>query len=213
MSTRIFCSYSVIAFHEVFDNMLIDPSATKSNDLSLLTAATNALRLLAHRDKPFSYCTRLHKNFTWCTEIATLIHNLRKSVFPDTTKSDGGFFEQSMFDSSGFTRKDAPEQFPVLAPKPTHGFEGDVPMDDGSQHAKSGPSSDSWNSMSSDLNPNDLRFFQNSDIFNNDEFALRADNWTDMFTQPVEVTPGSSAQFQDALKWMFDKGNGLESSL
>ena len=188
--------------------MIVDP--TKSNDLSLLTSTTNALRLLSHPDKPFSYCTRLHKNFTWCTEIATLIHNLRES---DTTKSGGGYFEQSTFDSSNFSRKDAPEQFQVLAPKPTHGFEGDLPMDDSSQHAKTGPSSDLWNSLSSDLNPNDFSFFlQNSDMFSNNELAPKADNMTDMFTQPVDMTPGSSAQFQDALKWIFDKGNGLESS-
>ena len=86
-------------------------------------------------------------------------------------------------------------------------------MDEGSQPAKSGPSSDPWNSICSDLNPNDLSFFQNSDIFNDNDLALKADNLTDIFTQPVETTPGSSAQFQDALKWMFDKGNGLESSL
>lgn len=193
--------------------MLVDPSATKSNDLSLLTAATNALRLLSHPDKPFSYCTRLHKNFTWCTEIATLIHNREKSALPDTTKSGRGLFEQSAFDSCDLTQKDAPGQFPAIAPKPTHGFEGDLPMDEGSQPAKSGPSSDPWNSICSDLNPNDLSFFQNSDIFNDNDLALKADNLTDIFTQPVETTPGSSAQFQDALKWMFDKGNGLESSL
>ena len=193
--------------------MLIDPSANKSNDLSLLTAATNALRLLSHPDKPFSYCTRLHKNFTWCTEIATLIHNRGKSVFPDTTKSGGGLFEQSAFDSSDLTQNDAPGQFPAIAPKPTHGFEAGLSLDERSQPAKSASSSDPWNSMSSDLNPNDLNFFQNSDIFNNNELALKADNLTDVFTQPMEMTPGSSAQFQDALKWMFDKGNGLESSL
>ena len=85
-------------------------------------------------------------------------------------------------------------------------------MDDSSQHAKIGPSSDLWNSVSSDFNPNDFGFFQNTDIFSNNEFAPKADNMTDMFTQPVDMTPGSSAQFQDALRWMFEKGNGLESS-
>ena len=134
-------------------------------------------------------------------------------MIPDTTKSGSGLFDQTTFDSSGFTRRDAPEQFPVIVPRSSHGLEGDLPMDDASQHAKGGPSSDSWNSVSSDLNPKDLRPFQSSDMFNNDEFALKADDWTDMFTQPVEMTPGSSAQFQDALMWMFDKGNGLESSL
>ena len=171
--------------------MLIDPRATKSNDFSLLTAATNALRLLSHPDKPFSYCTRLHKNFTWCTEIATLIHNRGKSVFPDTTKSAGGLFEQSAFDSCDLTQKDVPGQFPAIAPKPTHGFEGDLPMNEGSQPAKSGPSSDPWNSLSSDLNPNDLSFFQNSDLFNNNELALKEDNFGDVFAQPVEMTLGS----------------------
>ena len=192
--------------------MLIDPSATKSEDLALLTAATNALRLLSHPDKPFSYCTRLHKNFKWCTETATLIHKLRKPVFPDTTKSGRGFFEQSTFDSSIFTRKDAPEHFPINAPNPTHAPAGDVPMDVSSQHDKSVPSSDPWNTIPSDLNLNDLSFFQNSDMFNNDEPAPKLDDLTDTFTQPGEMTAGSSAQFQDALKWMFDKGNGLESS-
>ena len=211
-STRIFCSCSVIAFHEVFDNMVINPSTANSDDLSLLTAAANALRPLAHPDKPFSYCTRLHKNFTWCTEIATLIHNLRASVSSDPTKSGGGLFEQSTFGTSNFAQKDAPEQLPVIAPKPTHGFEGDLPIDDGPQHVTSGSSSDSWNAISSDLSPNDLSLFQNSDIFNSNEFAPQTDNLTDIFTQSMEMTPGSSAQFQDALKWMFDKGNGLESS-
>ena len=191
--------------------MLIDPSATKSNDLSLLTSATNALRLLSHPDKPFSYCTRLHKNFTWCTEIATLICNLRESVFPVTTNPSSGF-ERNVFDSSNLTRKDVSEQFQPIAPKTIHGFEGDLPMDDGSQHAKSGSGSDLWNSISSDLNADDFSFFHNSEMFNNNDFAPKADNLTDSFTQPVEMTPGSSAQFQDALKWMFDKGNGLESS-
>ena len=192
--------------------MLIDPSATKSDDLSLLTSATNALRLLSPPDKPFSYCTRLHKNFTWCTEIATLIYDLRESVFPDNTKSGGGSFDQSTFDSSNFTRKDATEQFQVIAPKPNHGFEGDLSMDDNSQHAKTGSSSDMWTSISSDLNPDDFSFFQNADMFNSNELAPKTDHMTDMFTRPVDMTPGSSAQFQDALKWIFDKGNGLESS-
>ena len=214
-SIRIFSSYSVIAFHEIFDNMLIDPSAAKSDDLSLLTAATNALRLLSHPDKPFSYCTRLHKNFTWCTEIATLIHKSRKSAFPNTTKPSSSFFEPSTFDSSKFTQKDVPEQFPAIAPKPTHGIvEGDMPIDDGSQFAKSNPSSDLWNTTSmelssNDLNSNDLSFIQNSDFFNN-ELAPKADSLADMFTQPVEMTPGSTAHFQDTLKWMFDKGDGLQ---
>ena len=192
--------------------MLTDRSTTKSNDLSLLTSATNALRLLSHPDKPFSYCTRLHKNFTWCTEIATLICNLRESVFPDTTNAGGGFFERSPFDPSNLTRKDIREQFQPIAPKTTHRFEGDLPMDECSQHAKTGSGSDLWSSISSDLNADDFSFFQNPDMFNNNDLAPKSDNLTDGLTQPVEMTPGSSAQFQDALKWMFDKGNGLESS-
>ena len=207
-SIRIFCSYSIIAFHQVFDNMLIDPSAANSDDLTLLVATTNALRLLSHPDKPFSYCTRLHKNFTWCTEIATLIHKCQKSGFPNT-KSTSDFFEPSTFNSSKFPQKDAPEQFPAIAPKPTRGFEGDLPIDDGSQFAKSNPSSDLWNTASLDLNMNDLSFFQNSDLFSN-ELAPKADSLADMFTQPVEPTPGSTAHFQDTLKWMFDKGDGLQ---
>lgn len=197
--------------------MLMDPGAAESSDLSLLKATTNALRLLAHPDKPFSYCTRLHKNFTWCMEIATLTHKLRRSVPPGTTKSGGGFFEQSTLEPCGFTRKDAPDPSPivvtrptpVIAPKPTHG----LPMNDGPQYAKSGPSTESWSSIPSDFNPNDWNFLQSPDIFsnNNDDFGLKADNLTEMYTQPLEMTPGSSTQFQDALKWMFDKGNGLET--
>lgn len=190
----------------MFDNIIMDASATNPDDLSLVTAATNALRLLSRTDKPFSYCTRLHKNFAWCTEIATLIHNLRKPVISDATKSGGNFFEQNTFDTSSFTQKEAPEHLPVIAPKPTHGYGSDLPMDTDLHQAKSGPSSDSWNSIASDLNLNDLSFFQSTDILNNNEPALRTDNLTDVFTQPGEMTP------VDALKWMFDKGNGLESS-
>ena len=87
-----------------------------------------------------------------------------------------------------------------------------MPTDEGSQHAKNGPNSDLWNPIPSDLNTSGFNFFENSDMINSNEFATKADNLTDMFTQPMEMTPGSSAQFQDALKWMFDKGTGLESS-
>ena len=193
--------------------MLLDPSAAGSDDLALLTAATNALRLLSNPDKPCSYCSRLHKNFTWCTEIATLIHNCRKSVLPITTKSGSGLFDQSTFDSSKFTQDDASEQFPIPARKSTHGFEGDLQADDGSQHAKSSYSSDSWNATPLELNANDFSFFQSSDLFHNNEIALKADSLTDMFAQSADMTPVTSAQFQDTLKWMYDKGTGLQSSI
>ena len=198
--------------------MLTEPTAAGANDLFLLTAATKALRLLSHPDKPYSYCTRLHKNFTWCTEIATLIYNSRKSALPDPIRTGSGIFENNAsgaFDPFNFTQNDTSAQIPAIKPSTTHDFEGDFRMDAGSHVAKSGPNSHPMNAVSSSANPSDFGCFQdslNTDMFNINGLASKADDFTDLLTQPVEMPPESSAQFQDALRWVFDKGSGLDSS-
>ena len=207
--------------------MLADTGVARLNDLSLLTATAKALHLLVHSEKPFSYCTRLYKNFTWCTEIATLIHGSRNPASLDPTRapfttSGGCGFENNTFtalEALNYSPKDAPA--PASAPAPnmrlqtTHPFEGDLRIDNSSRLARNISSSDSMDSMASNTNPVYLSSFPNSfdsDFFNNIEFFHKPDDMTNILQQSVEMAPESSAQFQDALKWVFDKGDGLGSS-
>ena len=216
----MFCNYSVIAFHEVFDNMLTGTHTTEPSDLSLLTAASDALRLLSHPDKPCSYCTRLHKNFKWCTEIATLIHASRKRPYPNPNESSGSnLFDinaAGVFDTFEFSHKDTSAHFPTARARRARDLEGDFRMDDGFQAARVDPSSTTLTATSSSFNPNDMNSFQstfNTDLFGNNSLDPKAIDMPDpLLAQPTDIPFESSDQFQDALQWVFDKGNDLDSS-
>ena len=63
----------MVAYYEIFNNVLSGANQIQSADLNLLTTVTNALGLLSHPSRPDAYCTRLHKPLRWCTDIATIL--------------------------------------------------------------------------------------------------------------------------------------------
>ncbi|KAI4159534.1 MAG: hypothetical protein LQ342_006535 [Letrouitia transgressa] len=215
---RIFCSYSVIAFHEVFDNMLSMTNTVGTDDLSLLVNATNALRLLSCPNRPYSYCTRLYKNFSWCTEIAMLVQKSQKLASTDTGRANVIGFDNStpsVFETFDFLQKDPSAQLPPTRQRLTQDFEGDFRMKEGSQVSGAIPNSSTVDSLPANLNPSDSSSFQNAlnnDIFNFNNFDPTADNLANLFTTSAEMPIEYSSQFQDALQWAFEKGNGLDSS-
>lgn len=217
--TRIFCNYSVIAFHEVFDNMLTDTSVTWSSDLSLLTATTNALRAVCDPERTYSYCTRLHKNFRWCTEIATLIHHSSKSAFANSFGPDSAMFANnapSSLNSLSFAQGDTTASVPIAEPRPIQDSEGDLNMVNDFRVVESGPSSEALKPVTPNPKLGEMASFQDSlddDTLYTNDLAPRVDDLTDpLLTQPPQMPPESSVQFQDALKWVFDEGSDLGSS-
>ena len=204
----------MIAFHKIFDNMLKDTEAAGPNDMSLLAAVTNALRLLFHPDKPYSYCTRLYKNFEWCTEIATLLHNHHKSSNATSSISSSNKFEQAApntYESPIFSQKAASAPF-----SSTRDFEGDLRMDDRMKPAKPTPSSlEPSNAVHANLNASDSGPLQDPfsmDMFTANDSLSRGDSSRGLLAQPLEMPSESSAEFQDALKWVYDEGYGLDAS-
>ncbi|KAL9614502.1 MAG: hypothetical protein Q9167_001030 [Letrouitia subvulpina] len=198
--------------------MLSITNPVGKDDLSLLANATNALRLLSCPNKPYSYCTRLYKNFSWCTEIAILVHRSQKLALTDTTQANSISFNDntpSAFETFDFSQKDASAQLPPTRQRLTQDFEGDFRMNEGSQVSSAVPNSSIVDSMPANLNPSDLNTFQNAlnnDIFNSNIFDPTADNLANLFTPSVEMPIEYSSQFQDALQWAFEKGNGFDSS-
>lgn len=188
-----------------------------TDDLSLLVNATNALRLLSCPNRPFSYCTRLYKNFSWCTEIAILVHKSQKLALTDTGRANAVGFDNSMPSMSetfDFLQKDASAQIPPTRPRLSQDFDGDFRMNEGSQVLSAIPNPSTVDSMPANLIPNDSNAFQNApnnDIFNFN-FDPTADNLANLFTTSADMPIEYSSQFQDALQWAFDKGNGLDSS-
>ena len=218
MIFRIFSGNSVIAFHQVFNNMLIDIDGVESNDLHLLTSTTNAVRLLSRPDKPYSYCTRLHRNLVWCLEIAKIVWRSRKLAHPDSAKSGGrGFGDgtQGTFDAFDSAQKDVTGSYPTIRPKLRHDFDGDLRMDEGPQITKSGLDTNPSDPMFSSLNQSDLSAIQTSlsdDIFSNNDLGPTAQGSMELLPRPMDGSSDSSNRFQDALRWMLETGNDLDST-
>ena len=200
--------------------MLKHIEAAGPSDLSLLTAVTNALRLLFHPDKPYSYCTRLYRNFEWCTEIATLLYNHHKSSCSPSIISGSNALEDNVsytHNPFNFTQKAASAPFPASRPTTSiHDFEGDLRMDDGFKPAKTALSSSApSNAVSAGLNTGDSSALQDPfsmSMFTADDSLPKGNDSHGLLAQPLEIPSESSAEFQDALKWVYDEGNGLDAS-
>ena len=89
-------------------------------------------------------------------------------------------------------------------------------MVNGFRVVESGPDSELLKPATSDPRLGEMTSFQNSlddDMLYTNDLAPRVEDLTDLvLTQPLEMPPESSAQFQDVLKRVFDKGSGLDCS-